>query len=203
MSATPQELPTDAASPRTANGRFAPGNSGGPGNPFGRQVAELRKVILQAVSSDRLRILVDALIDRAIEGDNVAAKLVLQYALGKPAAPVEPDRVAVDEFRLRQDAAITDGTLLSMLMATEVNVVNEIVDTHMATKAQNRTRAFAETPTADTPAGRRAARKAKKRLSRTGAAAPSPNGIHGQGSKARVDKHGLPFDRAFGPDRAG
>ena len=31
-----------------ANGRFALGNQGGPGNPFARRVAQLRKVILES-----------------------------------------------------------------------------------------------------------------------------------------------------------
>ena len=33
-----------------ANGQFAKGNQGGPGNPFARQVAKLRKVIRRGTS---------------------------------------------------------------------------------------------------------------------------------------------------------
>src|SRR5688500_2303991 len=36
-------------------GRFTPGNPGGPGNPFARLVAELRKVAVEAVPREKLR----------------------------------------------------------------------------------------------------------------------------------------------------
>src|SRR5438067_2077329 len=37
---------------RDADGRFVKGNRGGPGNPFARRVAELRRELLEAVSAD-------------------------------------------------------------------------------------------------------------------------------------------------------
>ncbi len=44
------ESPQDADSGRDPNGRFAPGNVGGPGNPFARRVAELRQIMLDCVT---------------------------------------------------------------------------------------------------------------------------------------------------------
>src|ERR1700712_4908718 len=82
------------------NGRFARGNKGGPGNPFARRTAELRSLFQEEMSNDDLRGIARALIERAKKGDVAAAKVTLQYALGKPAAAVEPDRVDIEEHRL-------------------------------------------------------------------------------------------------------
>ena len=45
---------TPSAAGHEANGRFARGNPGGPGNPFARRVAALRKVIIDNVSEEDL-----------------------------------------------------------------------------------------------------------------------------------------------------
>jgi hypothetical protein len=82
---------------RESNGRFADGNRGGPGNPFARQVAALRKALINAVTEKDLADIVRVLIVRATSGDVAAARLVLSYAIGKPAAAPNPDRMNVDE----------------------------------------------------------------------------------------------------------
>src|SRR5439155_3124311 len=41
-----------AASGRDANGRFVKGNPGGPGNPFARKVATLRRALIDFVTGD-------------------------------------------------------------------------------------------------------------------------------------------------------
>jgi len=43
------QTPTDG---RPSNGRFAKGNPGAPGNPFARQVAALRQVILGSITEE-------------------------------------------------------------------------------------------------------------------------------------------------------
>jgi hypothetical protein len=75
---------------RAANGRFAKGNPGGPGNPFARQVATFRQEFMAAVTGEDIAVIVRTLIDKAKAGDVAAARLVLQYTLGKPAATVDP-----------------------------------------------------------------------------------------------------------------
>ncbi len=75
---------------RAPNDRFAKGNSGGPGNPFARQVAAFRQEFMAAVTGEDIAVIVRALIDKAKAGDVAAARLVLQYTLGKPAATVDP-----------------------------------------------------------------------------------------------------------------
>src|SRR5262245_55795769 len=97
-------LPAPAAAEgRDAGGRFARGNRGGPGHPHARRVAALRSALLEALTPERLRALAERLYDRALGGDTAAAKLLLAYALGRPAPPVDPDRLDLDEWRLRQD----------------------------------------------------------------------------------------------------
>jgi hypothetical protein len=95
---------TPAQAGRDSRGRFAPGNPGGPGNPFARRVAELRKVLLQAVSEEDLRVVAEQLVVKAKMGDLAATKLLFQYVLGKPAATVDPDAVDVEEVELYKRA---------------------------------------------------------------------------------------------------
>src|SRR5215510_9972878 len=60
---------------RDAKGRFAAGNAGGPGNPFARWTAELRREFLAEATGEDLRALCRALLERAKAGDVAAAKL--------------------------------------------------------------------------------------------------------------------------------
>jgi hypothetical protein len=87
---------------RDAHGRFAAGNPGGPGNPFARQVGALRCALLKAVTPEDLAAVAQALLRQAREGNVAAAKLLLSYTLGKPAAAVDPDTLDLHEFGLYQ-----------------------------------------------------------------------------------------------------
>src|ERR1700687_2111927 len=69
-----------------ARGRFASGKLGGPGNPFARQVAALRQAAVDAVSADEVRAIIAKMTEKALAGDVAAAKVVLSYAVGRPAA---------------------------------------------------------------------------------------------------------------------
>jgi hypothetical protein len=95
---------------REANGQFAKGNHGGPGNPYARQVTQLRLRALDRVSGDDVEAIFDKLIALAKEGDVSAARLVLHYTVGKPVASAHPDRLDRDEVEafkanaMRQDA---------------------------------------------------------------------------------------------------
>ncbi|MBE7465566.1 MAG: hypothetical protein HS116_18980 [Planctomycetes bacterium] len=72
---------------RTAAGRFAPGNPGGPGNPYARRVAQLRQVLLDAVSDKDLVNIAKALVAKAKKGDVHAAREVWDRLMGKPVQP--------------------------------------------------------------------------------------------------------------------
>jgi hypothetical protein len=89
---------------RDARGRFTPNNAGGPGNPFARRVAGLRKVLLEAVSDEDLRVVAEQLVVKAKMGDLAATKLLFQYVLGRAAATVDPDTVDVEEVELYKQA---------------------------------------------------------------------------------------------------
>jgi hypothetical protein len=91
---------------RDARGRFTAGNAGGPGNPFARRVAELRKVLLETVTDDELRIVAGQLMVKAKFGDLAAIKLLFQYVLGKPAATVDPDMLDVQEVEMFRRAPV-------------------------------------------------------------------------------------------------
>ena len=110
--------PDAAKSDHEANGRFAKGNRGGPGNPFTRRVAELRHIILDCLGEEELADIIHAMIEQAKQGDVAAARLLLQYSLGKPAVAVEPDRMHIDEFQIIKDSAVPSAEWLSMLMNT-------------------------------------------------------------------------------------
>src|SRR5213076_864021 len=89
------------------NGRFARGNPGGPGNPFARQVAKLRQVILNRLTEEDLLAITEALLAKAKEGSVGAAKLLLAYGIGKPASAPDPDRLDGQELKHFKDQVET------------------------------------------------------------------------------------------------
>ena len=117
------EHPT-ATQEREANGQFAAGNKGGPGNPFGRTMAARRRAVAEAVDEATLKAIMATLVRLAIDGDVGAAKLVLQYAVGKPAAVAEPDRVDVEEWGLHQESAVHQAEIDHVLNGSPIRVAN-------------------------------------------------------------------------------
>jgi hypothetical protein len=94
---------------RDGGGRFAKGNPGGPGNPFARQVAALRREALAAVTPEDVRAIVTKLVELARAGSVPAAKLVLAYTVGKPAQTANPDMLDVEEWdQFRKAAPMVD-----------------------------------------------------------------------------------------------
>src|ERR1044072_4028692 len=100
--ATPYTEPTPAAqgspSERDRKGRFQKGNRGGPGNPFARQTAKLRQAMLDAVSDDDIKDVVNALKEQARRGDVAAIRLLLSYSIGKPTEAPNPDTLDLHEM---------------------------------------------------------------------------------------------------------
>src|SRR5579872_5619811 len=94
----PDAKPQAAEGGRDTHGRFGKGNAGGPGNPFARQVAGLRSALLGRVTPADVEAVADELIRQAKEGNLAAAKLLLSYALGKPAQAVDPDTLDLQEW---------------------------------------------------------------------------------------------------------
>src|SRR5262249_36621873 len=88
------------AGERDGKGRFVKGNRGGPGNPFARRVAALRKAFLDVADEAKLRALAQKLYDLALSGDLPAAKLYLSYTPGEPTPAPDPDRLDLEEWKL-------------------------------------------------------------------------------------------------------
>jgi len=85
---------------READGRFAKGNPGGPGNPFARRTAALRRAFCEAVTEEDIWLLARQLLVKAREGDLTAAKVLFAYTIGKPVDAVDPDTLDLDEWQL-------------------------------------------------------------------------------------------------------
>jgi hypothetical protein len=123
----PQDPPrAPAGNGRDARGRFTAGNKYGPGNPFARQTAQLRKVLLEVVNEEEMRQVAFSLLIQAKGGNLAAIKLLLQYVLGKPAEAVDPDRLEVDEWRLAQESktdAVEMQQMLGQLPAQTANIL--------------------------------------------------------------------------------
>jgi hypothetical protein len=59
-----------------------------------------------------------------------AAKMLLQYSLGKPAAAVDPDRIEVHELKLREESSVPFARVMdfkSQLSAEYVNIIADSV----------------------------------------------------------------------------
>jgi hypothetical protein len=89
---------TASSNGRDGQGRFAKGNGGGPGNPFARQTAALRKALVEAVTPEDITQIAHTLMILAKQGDLGACKLLFSYVLGKPQAAVDPDMLDRHEW---------------------------------------------------------------------------------------------------------
>src|SRR5262249_2804618 len=104
-----------AGNGRDARGRFTPGNLGGPGNPFARRTAQLRKAFGETASEENVKDVAVALLFKAKSGDVAAAKLWLAYAVGKPAETANPDTLDCQEFKRWHDNSVTLKALDRMI----------------------------------------------------------------------------------------
>ena len=77
---------------RTSSGRFAPGNPGGPGNPFAQRVARLRSALLESVTDDDLKAIVQAVVGRPRRPTWLLVRVIFDYCVGKPLPAPDPDR---------------------------------------------------------------------------------------------------------------
>src|SRR3954463_86045 len=73
----------------TMTGRFAPGWKGGPGNGLSRRMHQLRKELGDASPPDDVKAVGSKLLELAKGGDVQAAKVWLEYIVGRPAQAVE------------------------------------------------------------------------------------------------------------------
>lgn len=85
---------------RDSNGRFATGNPGGPGSPYSRKVHALRRALLEAVTEDEIKAVVQALLREAKLGNVQAARELLQRCLGPAEAADLMERMEAMEALL-------------------------------------------------------------------------------------------------------
>jgi hypothetical protein len=111
---------------RDARGRFVPGNKGGPGNPFARKVAELRKTLVNFVTEDDMKHIAFVLKERAMAGELAAIKLLFQYILGKPNEAVDPDRLDLDEWQKLQETARPAKEVTDVMGRLPVNALMDL-----------------------------------------------------------------------------
>jgi hypothetical protein len=74
---------------RLDGGRFAPGHQFAKGNPNARRMYALRKALLDSAGPDDVRRVGKKLLDLAEGGDVAAAKVWLEYTVGKPPQALE------------------------------------------------------------------------------------------------------------------
>ncbi|MFO0864219.1 MAG: hypothetical protein U0744_06120 [Gemmataceae bacterium] len=113
-------------SQRTSGGTFRNGNRGGPGNPYARRVAKLRQAVMEECTEEDLREVTRAMINLAKRGDKAAAKLVYQYALGKPDKQIDPDRIDEHELSVIKGVAVPPALLDAILSAVPADTVNRL-----------------------------------------------------------------------------
>ena len=77
------DTPMPSPNGRTARGRFAKGNPGGPGNPYAKRVADLRAALLESVTEADIRAVARALVKRAKAGEVAAIRELLDRLVGK------------------------------------------------------------------------------------------------------------------------
>jgi hypothetical protein len=77
------------SSGRAERGRFAPGNQYAAGNPNHKRMYELRKALLDAATPEQVKVVADKMYDLATTGDVAAAKLWLEFVIGKPVQGIE------------------------------------------------------------------------------------------------------------------
>jgi len=94
---------------RGADGRFLPGNAGGPGNPFAARVGELRAALLGAVEPGDLAAIAKTLVRAAKGGDVAAAKVLFERLLGRPVELDFVERLEALEVRIAEQQAQPGG----------------------------------------------------------------------------------------------
>jgi hypothetical protein len=114
---------------RDEKGRFARGNSGGPGNPHLRRLGELQQAVADAVKPKDLRDILAKLLEQAKQGDQPAARIVLDRVLGKPGeAPQDAGGIdfALPVLRNAEDCVSATGALLAALSDARLTPDNAV-----------------------------------------------------------------------------
>ena len=93
--------------PRETNGRYAPGNPGGPGRPKGRRVTELRRAAMEAVTPDMIRGVLRKVAMQALQGNLSAARIFLERTLGRAAEIPAGEPLGIEPLKIKTVADCT------------------------------------------------------------------------------------------------
>jgi hypothetical protein len=177
----PDATPQAPDGGRAAQGHFAKGNMGGPGNPFARRVGALRSALLASVTARDMEGVARELVRQAQEGSLAAAKLLLSYTLGKPAQTVDPDTLDLHEWELYRRLPDPGPEMLAATVRPGLPFALEYLRTVLPGVADDQLRQFAEAAHArkaeeELEAAARQERAARRqaRTAEKAAAAPKP-----------------------------
>jgi hypothetical protein len=134
---------TASQNERSPDGKFAAGNSGGPGNPHARHCARMLALFRNCISDEEMVAIIRKLSEKAAAGDTSAAKLILSYKIGKPSEAPNPDQIDQDEWDHYQKDAINLNQVQLVLSSLPTNVGNGIVRSALPIMTDARTKQLA------------------------------------------------------------
>src|SRR5690606_4735037 len=106
---------------RDAQGRFARGCPGGPGNPRVRRLAEAQAAIADAIEPRVIGAVMKRLAKSALEGDITAAKVLLDRVLGRPGTEFVASDFELPAVESADDVAKAFQSLLQHAAAGRVS----------------------------------------------------------------------------------
>ncbi len=148
---------------RDSQGRFAKGNSGGPGNPFARKAAALRAAFFNKITEKDIEELAQQLLDRAKSGDLAAMKVLFNYTIGRPTAPVNPDTLDVQEWQLHKESTTDSVEVANALRGVPLPVACEIASSALPAKADEMADYVSQALFAEAAAERREQQRRERR----------------------------------------
>ncbi|TWU27621.1 hypothetical protein [Bythopirellula polymerisocia] len=118
---------------RGRDGKFTKGNPGGPGRPRKEREAYYMKAFCHALGPGALAEIVDAMREKALGGSVAAARLLMEFAMGKPLMQLEVSASEGEEFRV---AGMSPGTMQQKYLNRLLEKIQERLDYEKTLEAQ-------------------------------------------------------------------
>ena len=100
----------------------------GKSNPYTRQAARNRQIVLEMMNEAELRLITQKLLSQALEGHVPSIKLVFAYAIGKPDAAINPDEVDALEWEARQRLTVPLEEVEALAERVPVGQANAVAE---------------------------------------------------------------------------
>ena len=106
------------------SGQFLPGNRAGKGNPNLLRVKAMREALQEAASPEKLKKVLEAMAQKALEGDVQAGRLVLEFSVGKPRRQEAGDTIQIDLPNIENvsDIAVASGRVIEAVGSGEITL---------------------------------------------------------------------------------